>query len=346
MKTRQVFIGLLLALALLFTNIAVTGDGPNDPMGRDGGHGPGMPDDSRMEMPHRPMVGRQGYIGMGENMIIEGNVTVDDAINITLSVRPSTEMEDMMRGRGMEEMHQNMEHTMSVLITELVEYKDELGDGYTEDDTVISTLKLNSTNLTPVEFVNESGIVTYRTSTLDNVTFSLILEVNTTSNLPNEWKWSYDINYPFTDSSSKLAVLHEIHSFQGSLVADQHRMDRIARFTHMNNSKVIANHSMLPMLFTWDRTANIDGTETEVVATGSNGTIALSFEQGNSIYYDPKLTIDEEVIQGFDQNLATLFSQEGLKEFAQVLGLPNEFALIIASIVVILTLAIGIWKKK
>ncbi len=251
-----------------------------------------------------------------------------------------------MRGRGMEKMHQDMKHTMSVLITELVEYKDELGDGYTEDDTVISALKLNSTNLSPVEFVNESGIVTYRTSTLDNSTFSLILEVNTTSNLPNEWKWSYDINYPFADSSSKLAVLHEIHSFQGSLVADQHRMDRIARFTHMNDSKVIANHSMLPMLFTWDRTANIDGTESDVVATGSNGTIALSFEQGSSIYYDPRLSIDEETIQQFDQSLGSMFSQEDLKSFAEILGLPNETALILAGSLMILVVALIVWKKK
>ncbi len=85
MKAQQVFIGLLLTTALLLSTIVVIGDGPHDPMDRDGNHRPGMPD--MPGMPHRPMVGRQGYIGMGENMIIEGNVTVDEAINITLSVK-------------------------------------------------------------------------------------------------------------------------------------------------------------------------------------------------------------------------------------------------------------------
>ncbi len=343
MKTQKVFITSLFATVLLLSAMTVAGQGRDNPM-RD--H-PGMPSD----MPdtpkgHAPMFGRQGYRGVGDHMTIEGNISIAESINISLTATPSTEMESMMEDHGMSGRHEEMEHTMSVLITEIVEFRDLNGDGFTDDDVVVSSFTLNSSTLGEVQFTNESGIITYKVSTLDNSTFSLILEVNGSSPLPNEWKWSYEIDYPFTETSTKLAILHTIHTFQGNLVADQHRMDRIARFTHMNNSQVVANHSMLPMLFTWDRTALVDEVETDVEATGNNGTIALAFQQGSSIFYDPKLTIEEETIQNFEQSLATLFSQDNFLEFAETLGLPNLTALVSAGISVVLIASIILIKKK
>ena len=272
MKAPKLALTSLAIIAMLTLTISVVAHG-NDP---DNTEMPGM------NPPHRPMVGNNGYHAMGGHIEIVGEISVETAINITLTAQPSEEMNQMMESgqmpmRGGGHMrNEDMRMSMTVLVSKLVEYEDQGNQGYDENDTIISQYNLNSSTLNQVQFFNNSGLVEYVVSLPDNV-FLLQLIVNTTSKLPNEWKWSYEIKYPFTSPTSKIAVFHTLIAPNANLMADQHRMDQIARFQHMKNQQIIANHSMLPMFFTWDRTAIVDGNEADVTATAQKGEIALSY---------------------------------------------------------------------
>lgn len=354
----------VLSVLLLTLTISVLGSSPYvEGQGNHGGDKPSsmpsdmpnnMPSDMYSNMPNdmtMPRFSKQGYYAMGESMTIKGNVTVNGGINISLTVQPTDEMYEMMnehmrRGNNQGNMNhmEDFTHTMSVVITKLIEYEDKDNiSGYSEDDTAISTFDLNDTTLSDVEYSNKDGIVYYNISSVDEKTFRLFLEVNTNSSVPTEWKWSYEINYPFRSNTSKLAVLHEIHTSNGNLIADRHRMDQAARFSHMMNYEVVANHSMLPMMFTWDRIATIDGIEKNVTATGEAGIVALSFEKGSQIYYDPRLGVDEETFIEANQNIVSMITQE--TDFAQSLGLPNIIAIGVSMVVTISILIYGKVRK-
>ncbi len=339
-----------------------------------------------------------GFKGMGDAMVIKGNLTIDKSINISLSITPSEEMlqmmeermgqmsgnmgsdmpgdrngdnhmsdEDMgsdmpggrqgeMPGSGQGEMQQgdmnrmdmdevrNMGMTFSILITKLVEFEDADNNGFSENDTIVSTFGLNSSTLGDITTRNNSGLIEYFVASKDNSTFKLYAYINGSAAMPSEWKWSYEINYPFVSNTSKLAVIHEVYNSKGQMMADEEQMEHREGYGMVTNETMMVNGTGIPMRVKWDKTATIDGKESDVVITADRQTIALGFEQGKNIFYDPRLGIDPEFANQLDSRIYE-YVANSLSDMPETTGEKASF-LVAGLLVSLAATAVVIGRKR
>ena len=94
--------------------------------------------------------------------------------------------------------------------------------------------------------------------------------------------------------------------------------------------KVMANESMVPMYFKWQNSSIVDGRESEVIATFADNIVALSFEQGGNIDYDPEIEIDTTEFEALDHlefSLPSTTTTNGYSSFLVVGGIIAIFAI-------------------
>ncbi|MHA2277069.1 MAG: hypothetical protein ACXAC2_14945, partial [Candidatus Kariarchaeaceae archaeon] len=230
-------------------------------------------------------------------------------------------------------------NTMSISLTKLVEFEDVTKDGYTSDDLVISDYTLNSSTLGEIQFYSNNNSFTISSESDD--LFTMIVELNLENGIPYEWKWSIILNYPFTSQTSTLAMLHEINA-GSSWMADMHEENHMGDYNLMfEDNHMQDNHQYLPMFFSWDKFAEVDGVTQNVTASVAENVFALSFAQGSSIYYDPKIGVEPTSIAEVDSILGSI----DLPEFIDVINSPTALGLIAGSFALV-SLAIVAYRSK
>ncbi|MHA2274882.1 MAG: hypothetical protein ACXAC2_03910 [Candidatus Kariarchaeaceae archaeon] len=345
----QTFFVLIGTVALLLTASFVSAHG-NDDEGTDRPMGDHM-GDHMGDTNYGMQMGDSGFEGYSEHMSIIGNLTLDDSISLTVSIMPSAEMQEMMEDghMGMGSGHSNnmmdYTNTMSISLTKLVEFEDIDGDGLTSEDQIISEYLLNGSTLNEVEFIASNN--SYFISSKNDTVFTMTVDLNTDNEMPYAWKWSLTINYPFNSNTSSVAMIHEVNSETISMM-DMHKQMDDLRDNHMSsfdtnfgNNFMQDHHQNLPMMFSWDDFALVDGFSQNVTATVTNDVFALSMVQGSQIYYDPKIGVEPSSITTVDGILGS----SNLDEFIDIINSPTGIGLI-AGFVALLSVAIAAYRSK
>ncbi|MHA2248953.1 MAG: hypothetical protein ACXAD7_01260 [Candidatus Kariarchaeaceae archaeon] len=293
------------------------------------------------EIPHRPdpdyrhHFGDRNFEGMSENFNVTGTIHINNGIILSISVSPTSDMVDKRMSQATEHgFYPNIstfENTMSVNLSRLIEFEDTTGDGFTDDDTIMSLYSLNDINLNDVQNEVVDGLDTYTITSTDSV-FTMIIEVNSTNDLPHDWKWSLVIEYPFSSSTSSLAMIHRITALRsGNLMKPYPKHS-------FSNHSLLNNDSAIPMRFAWDSTASVDGNEEDITATTDGSIFALSIIQGDLIDYDPSIGLNPQVIDDIENELYQLTHT---KDFVDTVNSPTFKGLLIGALLVTVTITIS-----
>jgi hypothetical protein len=290
------------------------------------------------DFPHRPdpnyrhHFGDRNFEGMSENFNITGAIDIDNGIILSISVSPTSDMIDNRISRSNEQgiypNISNFENTMSVNLSSLIEFEDKTGDGFTDDDTIISIYTLDEVSLNDVDYVVVDGLDTYSITSVDSV-FTMIIEVNSTNDLPHDWKWSLVIEYPFSSNTSSLAMIHQITALRRG-----NMMKPYPKHSFSNHS-LLNNDSAIPMRFAWDATASVDGGQEDITATTDGNIFSLSVIQGDLIDYDPSIGLDPQVIDDIENEMYQLFNTE---DFVDTVNSPTFKGLLIGALLVTVTI--------
>ncbi|MCE7734204.1 MAG: hypothetical protein GPJ54_04940 [Candidatus Heimdallarchaeota archaeon] len=288
---------------------------------------PEMPDrtNHRMEPPQNRRHSN-GFDGANQAVNVSGTIDIADSITLSLTIKPSDDVIERMNNRD-SMVISDFQNVITVSLTQLVEYNDTTNDGLTEDDMIISTFDLNDENLKDIVISELNGQTIY-TIVSEDESFQMIIEINSTDNIPHDWKWSLEINYDYISDTSKLAVLHEIVIGRGDLI----REDFASASAHpeaFDKRELSRSHARAPMFFRWDQTAFADDKEIDVEATKYNESLSLSFLQGDTISYDPSIGVSQESIESLDFELVNVFDLETVDKFIDQLSTPTARSLII-----------------
>ena len=279
-----------------------------------------------------------GFNSSTSNIEVTGDLFIEDGIVLTINVQ-STRTITRPDGEVFEPMREN---TMTIILTQLVEFEDTTANGYSDDDVVVSTYLLNENSLNDIEYGVEGDMIIYRVTSTDGV-FEMVIELNQTNDLPHDWKWSVTINYPYESSTSSIAMIHEYYIER----SERMPFNRIQNgnmtgntYTYQNRT-MVNNASGIPLRFAWDDFAIVDGVEENVTATTLNNVFALSVVQGDVIDYDPNLGIEiQDLI-----NLDALFESE-FGSFFQSLPTPTITTLAITLGIIATISIVNILLKK
>lgn len=305
------------------------------------------------DMPNRRMPPRQppvnhhhnhGFDGHSQAVNVSGTVTVEDAIVLELTFKPTDEViKRIEQNRNV--TLQDFQNQISVSLTELVEFEDLTDDGLTTDDTVVSMFTLNSTNLNDVVMTEDGDEVIYTITSFDN-SFQMNIEINSTDNMPHDWKWSLIIEYDYVSTISELAVLHELT--MGNRHTIRERFTNSTEHPHEFESRRLSeSHPRLPVFFSWDQTAFADDTEIDVIATRFDESLSLSFIQGDIIEYDPSIGVDQSAIESIESDLLEFFDVESAEKFLDKVLSPTPMGIGIAIMLTsVITIATLINKNK
>jgi len=304
-------------------------NGPGNGVGDTSGH-PG-----RMGS-HPPHFRDGGFEGRSEFMIVEGNIIVGDS-GITLSISATPNMTAMKGHPPMSELPSN---TINVSLYELVEFEDSSVPGYDMNDTVVSVYYLNSSTLGDLVTSISGDSQNYTVSSNDGV-FSMTVEANTSS--VQSFKWSVEIHYPFVSNTSKIAMLHDVITERtvgmrrGQVPPrTMHDGNPPESATHFDNSSLIVRDAHIPMFFKWIDVAEVDGTNQSIEATASLGFFALTLPQGDSIFYDPSIGVENAVIENVDIIIAQIIENAG--SFMDAVFSPTIGAISVSFVLVVAVL--------
>ena len=112
-------------------------------------------------------------------------------------------------------------------------------------------------------------------------------------------------------------------------------------YNRYNNQSMAAQNFRIPIVFSWDATAIVDGEKADIVATSFGDSFSLSLPQGDVIDYDPRISMDTESISVVENDLVQLF---GETSFGDIINSPTVIGLSVAIISV--ALVIILVKKR
>ncbi|MHA2031894.1 MAG: hypothetical protein ACW99A_01625 [Candidatus Kariarchaeaceae archaeon] len=302
-----------LSISLLFLLTASLGAAHGDEDGMGSGH---MDSDAMMNMDH------DGFQGYSDHMKIEGEIQVNDSIKLTISAEPSEEMHDMMNDHmGSQSNMMMYSNVMTISLTKLVEFEDLSNNGYSADDTQVSEFVLDETTIKPVEKQSISENSIFLINSNSNV-INITVEILSENDSPYAFKWSLEINYPFIQSNTKLAVLHEMESVNmNDMMGNMDQMDNKGFDSNMMSD----NHEHLPMFFSWDEQYVVDGETNQVTPNFENNIFSLTFDQGSEIFYDPQIGFNPGDIQSVDN----ILSNVGIEKFWETVKSPTSLGILL-----------------
>ncbi len=348
----------LLTLTLLAALVSASAQMPpggmpghgDDDTGDMPGHG-GM-GDGGMGGPHSPHYGDRGFETSSEFMIIEGLIDLDESgIILSISATPNiTAMEEMadehMGDRSMmDDMMGDDVPTNSINVTlyKLVEFEDTGIPGFDENDTVVSSYELNSNTLGDLVYTTDGVAQNYSVSSDDGV-FSMVVEAQNGD--VQSFKWSVEIAYPFVSNTSDLAMLHDVVAENNMGMDRDHMMGgmggghgEMTPPTQYQNNSMIMENADIPMFFKWLDVAEVDGQNETVEATSSVGYFALSIPQGQEIYYDPSIGVENSAIIQIDNDIQEIFL-EASNSFMDAVLSPTTGAIALAAVLLTVVLIV------
>ncbi len=345
MKSTRLLIAFTLSLVLLFGFSAAFAQGDHQPTNRPTEPPMSPPGHNNPSGMDHVQFGDNGFHNNGTGMNVTGTVTITSQITLTISASPSNTMRTHMADSGSRNMESQYSNTFSVSLTKLVEFNGTTQ--YRQNSTILSEFSLNSTTLNPVKKTMTSNSTVYEITSKSSNVFKMVLEVNkTTTSTPFAWKWSLYLNYPYISSASKLAVLHKIGNSDNGR---QNMMDEARTKGHMdskgnfNGTQMNDSNSHVPMFFKWDKTAQVDGKVTPVLANavGDSKVFALTFAHGSSISYDPSIGVSPTAVLVLNTAFAPTSSASTTSpSFMDVFMSPTALGLISATALILVTLVV------
>lgn len=295
--------------------------------------GPGMPMDR-----HHPM--DDGHMNDGTNhMEINGSVSVSNSIILNIIVKPTQEASDEINSQHHHMDSNQYVNQMNVSFSKLVEFTDVTGNGFSNDDIIVSQYDLSQSNLNQPQLVNNAYYLI--NSKNDNV-FSMTIDLNYENNVFYGFKWSLNITYPFTSENTSLAMVHQISTSRGemsNIYREQNGINQ-ASDCNLNGNEMNDVHENLPMFFSWADNVSVDGVSTSVSPTLVNQSVVISVPQGNNIYYDPTIGVDPTSLSIVDNRIASL------GDFVNKINSPTLTGLIVASALIGVIIIFGLKKKS
>ncbi len=316
-----------------------------------------------------PMHGPNGFNGESPELNITGSVNImNSGINLSITVQPGNDfMKNMHDQMDRQNGDENGEHNgmgnhgmgnrseqqppynsqqspmmngsmdpddfsnqMSILLYQLVEFVDVNNDGYNSSDPVISKYNLNITTLNKLDYSEKDNMGLYIITSKDNV-FRMVIMVNLTNNVPHDWKWSVDINYPHTQSNTSIAMLHELQMNKRQVSSPQYPM-----YYHYRNDSIMDHASPIKLRFKWDQYAFVDGINKTVEVNRVNNTLAISIPMGDNIEYDPNLGLEDTDFNTLIAQIQSFISTN----FADTILSPTAIGLTITGLFVILVVIV------
>ncbi|MCE7736384.1 MAG: hypothetical protein GPJ54_16005 [Candidatus Heimdallarchaeota archaeon] len=304
-------ISLSVSLLFLLAVSSVSAHGDEDSTGPDN-----IVSDNMMNMDHN------GFEGYSDHMRIDGEIQITDSVKLTISVQPTEEMNDMMNDHmGSSSDMMMYSNMMTISLTKLVEFEDLTDNGYSEDDIQVSEFIMDQTTMNPVELQSDSDISNFSITSKSNV-INITVDILSDSDSPFAFKWSLDINYPFQQNNTKIAILHEMDSIQmADMMEDEDHMGEQG----FDSNMMMDNDENLPMFFSWDEQYIVDGETRDVIPNLENSLFSLSFDQGAEILYDPQIGFNPEDIRDVDSMLDNI----GLEQFWETVKTPTSLGIIL-----------------
>lgn len=302
---------LSVSLLFLLAVSTVSAHGDEDTTGSDN-----MDSDNMMNMNY------DGFEAYSDHMRIEGEIQITDSVKFTISAQPTEEMNDMMNDHmGSSSDMMMYSNMMTISLTKLIEFEDLTDNGYSEDDKQVSEFVMNQTTMNPVELQSDSDVSTFLINSKSNV-INITVDMLTENNSPYAFKWSLDINYPFVQNNTKVAMLHEMDSVQMDNMM-QDVTDMVEQ--GFNSNMMTDNDENLPMFFSWDEQYIVDGETRDIIPNLENNIFSISFNQGAGIVYDPQVGFDPEDIRDIDSILDNI----GLEQFWETVKTPTSLGIIL-----------------
>lgn len=330
-------------IATLLAAAAVTADPRDPPMGPDHPMDPNNPPMG----PHDPIFRPDGFMGASEYVNITGDISIGASIDLSIVITPTADALKQMKEHRPDlppsmQQQDNLTNFITISVTQLVEFNDTLNDGFTSDDAVLSSYVLNSTTLNDIVRSDVDNGTIYTITSTSSGLFTMTAQLNYENDVLNAWKWSFDINYPFVSTTSKLAVLNEIdNSHRQMMEQAQESIPNNGNEYRYTHSYMNSSDHMFPVFLQWDDYATVDGVKQNVTATGVPGTLALAFLQGSLISYDPRIGIVSENIISFE-----LLFQSLASNFLASIKSPTVLGLTIGVVVVIAAMSFGFFRRK
>lgn len=304
------------SIVFLLAISSVVAHGDEDSMGS--GH---MDSDTMMDM------NNDGFESYTDHMKIDGEILITDSVKLVISAQPTEEMNEMMNDHmGSESEMMKYSNMMTISMTKLVEFIDFTDNGYSEDDLFVSEFIMDQTTMESVELQSDINIPTF---VINSIVINITVEMLSENDSPHAFKWSIDINYPFVQNDTKIAILHEIESSNmGNMMQGTDNMGDQGFDSNMMSD----NNEFLPMFFSWDENYIVDGETQEVIPNLENNIFSLSFDQGSEILYDPQIGLNPEDIQSVN----SILDKIGLVQFWETVKSPTSLGIILG------LLAIGV----
>ncbi len=286
---------LVLIAIMLLAIMPATAMAAGPPEGAGSGNGQGGPPDRDVDVDVGPKQARirssvQGSDGGGDELDYE--IQSQNRLSIEMQYRDQA---------GSEQANVQM----TVTFRQMLEYEDNDGDGHLgPGDEIVSTYDLEKAQWDNLEHTDESAedgkkIHTITARTSDGV-FAMVSHTTETQTQtqwgelsPNQMKIDLIVeDYPWTRTTTRLALRATVEN-QGTIT---HISDPAQRqYMGENEAGIESNDNGNVGFYTWVRSADVDGTSSQVKARVSNdgeGTsLQFNYAQGDSIIHDPKLGV-------------------------------------------------------
>ncbi len=295
-KTAVLLLITIMLLALLPATAMAAGPPEGSGSGSGGdGQGQGGPPDRDVDVEVEPKRARirssvQGSDGGGDELDYE--IKAQNQLSIEMQYRNQAESEQA-----------NVQ--MTITFRQMLEYEDMDGDGQLgPGDEIVSTYDLEKAQWEALEHTDETTdggkkVHTITARTRDGV-FAMVSHTTETQTQtqwgemsPNQMKIDLIVDeFPWTRANTRLALRATVEN-EGTIT---HIADPAQRqYMGENEAGIESNDGDDVGFYTWVRSADVDGTSSQVKARVSNDvegtTLQFNYEQGDYIIHDPKLGV-------------------------------------------------------
>jgi hypothetical protein len=292
-KTAVLLLVIILLLAILPTTAMAAG-GPPEGSGS-GGDGQGGPPDRDVDVEVEPKRARI-------RSSVQGSDGGSDELGYVINAQNQLSIEMQYRNQA-ESEHANVQ--MTINFRQMLEYEDVDGNGYLgPGDEIVSTYDLEKAQWEALEHVDQNTeegkkVHTITARTGDGV-FAMVSHTTETQAQtqwgelsPNLMKIDLIVDdFPWTRTNTRLALRATVEN-EGTIthVADPAKRQYMGE----NEAGIESNDDGDVGFYTWVRSADVDGTSSQVTARVSNDaegtTLQFNYAQGDSIIHDPKLGV-------------------------------------------------------
>ena len=286
-----------------------------------------------------------GFHGKSGKANITGSLAVTEK-GITLSLVANPNSDVTARANDNRKKLSEANSIINITLYALVEYEDSDNNGYDSNNTVVSKYSLNSSTLNPLTHSSNDTHELYVVETEDGVfRMDIAVNKSSTAGIEWKWSVTLDYNFQSSSSSIAMlhdfeSSDHKMHEHKHKRNHSNDKREHEGRTcectqakheegaedrkneettkeadkavdkqlpTHRyNNNSLIKRNGKVPFFFKWIKTAQVDGVTQNITATSNIETFAISIPQGEHIYYDPSIGVEQAGLEEYNSYLSSV----------------------------------------